>query len=179
MKAWSPATKPPTTNSINWTKPPASPRNRASAASAFPTERATWSSKFPSGTRISRKKRNITRASCSAATLRCAVWYAARAIRFVTAIAKPAPPKWRTADAQFCDLEKRMPATFDWDDAEEIGIQLADKYPDADPLSVRYTDLHKWVTALEGFTGDPKQSNEGKLEAIQMAWLEEHNDRKA
>ena len=49
-----------------------------------------------------------------------------------------------------------MPATFDWDDAEEIGIQLAEKYPDADPLSVRYTDLHKWVTGLDGFTGDPK-----------------------
>ena len=72
-----------------------------------------------------------------------------------------------------------MPATFDWDDAEEIGIQLADKYPDADPLNVRYTDLHKWITELDGFTGDPKSSNEGKLEAIQMAWLEEHNDRKA
>ncbi len=36
-----------------------------------------------------------------------------------------------------------MPATFDWDNAEEIGIQLAEKYPDADPLTVRYTDLHK------------------------------------
>jgi FeS assembly protein IscX len=71
-----------------------------------------------------------------------------------------------------------MPATFDWDDAEEIGIQLAEKYPDADPLSVRFTDLHKWVTGLAGFAGDPKLSNEGKLEAIQMAWLEEHNDRK-
>lgn len=70
-------------------------------------------------------------------------------------------------------------ATFDWDDAEEIGIQLAEKYPAADPLSVRYTDLHKWVTTLDGFTGDPKLSNEGKLEAIQMAWLEEHNERKA
>jgi FeS assembly protein IscX len=76
-------------------------------------------------------------------------------------------------------LEKRMPATFDWDDAEEIGIQLTEKYPDSDPLSVRYTDLHKYVTGLDGFTGDPKQSNEGKLEAIQMAWLEEHNERKS
>jgi FeS assembly protein IscX len=72
-----------------------------------------------------------------------------------------------------------MPATFDWDDAEEIGIQLAEKYPDADPLSVRFTDLHKYVTGLEGFAGDLKQSNEGKLEAIQMAWLEEHNEGKA
>jgi FeS assembly protein IscX len=68
-----------------------------------------------------------------------------------------------------------MPATFDWDDTEEIGIQLAEKFPEIDPLSVRFTDLHKWVTELEGFTGDPKLSSEGKLESIQMAWLEERN----
>jgi FeS assembly protein IscX len=70
-----------------------------------------------------------------------------------------------------------MPNTFNWDNAEEIGIQLADKFPDTDPLGVRFTDLHNWVTELEGFTGDPDGSNEGKLEAIQMAWLEEHKDR--
>jgi FeS assembly protein IscX len=72
-----------------------------------------------------------------------------------------------------------MPDTFDWDDTEEIGIQLAEKFPNADPLAVRFTDLHKYVTGLAGFSGDPKASNEGKLEAIQMAWLEEHNDRKS
>ncbi len=70
-----------------------------------------------------------------------------------------------------------MPDTFDWDNAEELGIQLAEKFPDKDPLSVRFTDLHKWVTQLPGFTGDPKMSNEGKLEAIQMAWLEEYKER--
>lgn len=70
-----------------------------------------------------------------------------------------------------------MPATFNWDDAEEIGIQLADKYPDKDPLGARFTDLHKWVTELPGFDGDPAGANEGKLEAIQMAWLEEYKDR--
>ncbi len=70
-----------------------------------------------------------------------------------------------------------MANTFDWDDAEEIGIQLAEKFPGKDPLSVRFTDLHKWVTELPGFTGDPKLSNEGRLEAIQMAWLEEHKER--
>ena len=70
-----------------------------------------------------------------------------------------------------------MPATLDWDDAEEIGILLAEKFPDTDPLSVRFTDLHSWVVGLEGFSGDPKMSNEGKLEAIQMAWLEEHQER--
>jgi FeS assembly protein IscX len=68
---------------------------------------------------------------------------------------------------------------FDWDNAEEIGIQLSEKFPELDPLTVRFTDLHKWVTQLEGFTGDPKQSNEGKLEAIQMAWHEEYQDRQS
>ena len=70
-----------------------------------------------------------------------------------------------------------MPGTFDWDNAEEIGIQLAEKLPDKDPLTARFTDLHKWVTELAGFAGDPAASNEGKLEAIQMAWLEEYKDR--
>jgi FeS assembly protein IscX len=70
-----------------------------------------------------------------------------------------------------------MPGTFDWDDAEEIGFQLAEKFPGKNPLEVRFTDLHQWVTQLEGFTGDPKMSNEGKLEAIQMAWLEEFEER--
>jgi FeS assembly protein IscX len=70
-----------------------------------------------------------------------------------------------------------MPNTFDWDDAEEIGIQLADNFPEQNPLAVRFTDLHKWITELPGFSGDPKLSNEGKLEAIQMAWLEEFNER--
>ena len=70
-----------------------------------------------------------------------------------------------------------MPDTFDWDDAEGIGIALADKFPDLDPLTARFTDLHKWVCELEGFAGDSKGSNEGKLEAIQMAWHEEYVDR--
>ena len=45
-----------------------------------------------------------------------------------------------------------------------------------DPLTVRFTDLHKYVTELPGFTDDPKKSNESKLEAIQMAWYEEWKD---
>ena len=61
-----------------------------------------------------------------------------------------------------------------WKDTEDIGIQLAEKFPDTDPLTVRFTDLHKWVTELDEFEDDPKASNEGKLEAIQMAWLEEY-----
>jgi FeS assembly protein IscX len=64
-----------------------------------------------------------------------------------------------------------------WDDAEEIGLALADKFPDVNPLEVRFTDLHRWVTQLPIFVDDPSGSNEGKLEAIQMAWYEEYQDR--
>lgn len=61
-----------------------------------------------------------------------------------------------------------------WKDVEDIAIQLAEKFPDTDPLTVRFTDLHRWVTELDEFEDDPKASNEGKLEAIQMAWFEEY-----
>jgi FeS assembly protein IscX len=60
-----------------------------------------------------------------------------------------------------------------WTDAEDIGIALTEKFPDIDPLTVRFTDLRDKVLALDGFTDDPKTSNEPKLEAIQMAWYEE------
>lgn len=63
-----------------------------------------------------------------------------------------------------------------WADIEDIGIALQEKYPDTDPLTVRFTDLHKWVMELPGFDDDAKNSNEKKLEAIQMAWYEEYQD---
>jgi len=71
-----------------------------------------------------------------------------------------------------------MPPTFSWDNYEDIAIALTDKFPDTDPLTVRFTDLHKWIIELPGFTGGPSGSNESKLEAIQMAWNEEYHDRK-
>ena len=73
-----------------------------------------------------------------------------------------------------------MPNQLDWDMAEDIAIALADKFPDGDPVNVRFTDLHKWVIGLEGFfrRSESVERSEGKLEAIQMAWIEEHDDRK-
>ena len=60
-----------------------------------------------------------------------------------------------------------------WIDAEDIGIALQEKFPDIDPLTVRFTDLRERVLQLDGFDDDAKTSNEPKLEAIQMAWYEE------
>jgi FeS assembly protein IscX len=64
---------------------------------------------------------------------------------------------------------------IDWTDVREIAIRLVEAHPDVDPLTVRFTDLHRWVTELEGFEGDPKRSNEQILEAIQMTWLDERD----
>jgi FeS assembly protein IscX len=65
-----------------------------------------------------------------------------------------------------------------WTDSEEIGIVLAETFPDVDPLTVRFTDLRERVLALEDFDDDPKTSSEPKLEAIQMAWYEEYTELK-
>jgi len=60
-----------------------------------------------------------------------------------------------------------------WDDPEGIALALVERFPDLDPLTVRFTNLHRWVTELPSFRDDPKASSEGKLEAIQMAWYDE------
>jgi FeS assembly protein IscX len=70
-----------------------------------------------------------------------------------------------------------VPPTFDWDDIEDIAIGLTDAHPETDPLTVRFTDMHKWILELPNFVGEATKSNESKLEAIQMAWDEEYKDR--
>jgi len=60
-----------------------------------------------------------------------------------------------------------------WTDVHSIAIELDECHPDVDVLSIRFTDLHKWVMALPDFKDDPNRSNEKILEAIQMAWLDE------
>jgi len=60
-----------------------------------------------------------------------------------------------------------------WTDTLDIAIELCDAHPDVDPQYVRFTDMHGWVLALEGFEDKPDNSNERILEAIQMAWIDE------
>lgn len=69
-----------------------------------------------------------------------------------------------------------MASDLGWEDAEDIGILLAEKFPEIDPLTVRFTDLRRYVIELPTFNDDPALSNEAKLEAIQMAWYEEWKD---
>ena len=60
-----------------------------------------------------------------------------------------------------------------WTDTLEIAMALADRHPEVDPQTLRFTDLHGWVMALPGFDDDAGHSGEKILEAIQMAWIDE------
>ncbi len=60
-----------------------------------------------------------------------------------------------------------------WTDTQDIAMALAEAHTEVDVRNLRFTDLHRWVTELDGFIDDPQKSNEKILEAIQMAWLDE------
>jgi FeS assembly protein IscX len=67
-------------------------------------------------------------------------------------------------------------AKLTWDQPDNIAYALFEKFPDLDPSNIRYTDLHQWITELPEFDDDPMNSTEGKLEAIQLAWLDEYQE---
>ncbi|MGD8784699.1 MAG: Fe-S cluster assembly protein IscX [Thioalkalispiraceae bacterium] len=62
-----------------------------------------------------------------------------------------------------------------WTDSLEIAIQLDEAHPAVDPKYVNFVDLRNWVLALDEFDDEPEHSGERILEAIQMAWIEEHD----
>lgn len=43
-----------------------------------------------------------------------------------------------------------------WTDSQDIALDLLEAYPDTDPKTVRFTDLHRWICELENFDDDPK-----------------------
>ena len=62
-----------------------------------------------------------------------------------------------------------------WIDSQELAIELAEQFPDIDPVTIRFTELREWILALEDFDDDPEHCNERILEAVQMCWIEEAN----
>lgn len=64
---------------------------------------------------------------------------------------------------------------YQWTDVIDIAIELEAAHADVDVVNLRFTDLHRWVTEIDGFDDDPARSNEKILEAIQMAWLDERD----
>jgi len=60
-----------------------------------------------------------------------------------------------------------------WLDINDIAIELSERYPDVDPMEVRFTDLYQWILKLPEFDDDPSHCGERILEAVQAAWLDE------
>ncbi len=67
-----------------------------------------------------------------------------------------------------------MPDTFHWLDVDRIAEELAEHFPDRDPLTVRFVELKTLVQSLPGFAEQPGHPvNERILETIQGRWVEE------
>lgn len=62
-----------------------------------------------------------------------------------------------------------------WNNIEDIALALREAHPEVNPVTVRFTDLRDWIAGLAEWEDDIHHSNESKLEAIQMAWIEECN----
>lgn len=63
-----------------------------------------------------------------------------------------------------------------WQDIDEIALDLVERYPQVDPLSVKFPELKSMVTSLPTFGDDPAAVTETILEAIQAAWYDEFED---
>jgi FeS assembly protein IscX len=69
--------------------------------------------------------------------------------------------------------------TYGWLDVELIGEDLAEKFPDKDPMRVGFVELRKLVEQLPNFKEEPGHPvNEKILEHIQKFWIEEREDRR-
>jgi FeS assembly protein IscX len=65
---------------------------------------------------------------------------------------------------------------LNWNNIDDIAIELFEADPDYNPLQIRFTDLIDRILALPGFIGERDKCNEKILEAIRMCWLEEFDD---
>ena len=60
-----------------------------------------------------------------------------------------------------------------WQDIDEIALDLVERYPQVDPLTVKLADLRTMVTSLPSFRDDPDAATDVILESIQAAWYDE------
>jgi FeS assembly protein IscX len=66
--------------------------------------------------------------------------------------------------------------TFHWLDVQRIGEELAEHYPDIDPLTVSFPKLRDLVKGLPGFQPQADHPcNERILESVQQAWIDERD----
>ena len=62
-----------------------------------------------------------------------------------------------------------------WTDTLDIAIELAEKHPETDPLTVSFPELMEMVMDLDEFDDVAEHCGEKILEAIQMTWIDERD----
>lgn len=60
-----------------------------------------------------------------------------------------------------------------WTDVQAIAEALYDQYPEVNPTTIRFVDLHNYIVGLKEFDDDHSRGGERVLEAIQQAWIDE------
>ena len=70
-------------------------------------------------------------------------------------------------------MTSENPRGLKWTDSLDIAIELAERHPEVDPARLNFVDLMRWVMELPDFVENAGHCGEKKLEAIQMAWIEE------
>ncbi len=63
-----------------------------------------------------------------------------------------------------------------WRDVDEIALDLYEKFPNTDPLTIKFPELKKMVLDLPTFSDDADAVSDRILESIQMAWYDEFED---
>ncbi len=63
-----------------------------------------------------------------------------------------------------------------WNDVDEIALDLVERYPGPDPLTVTLPELRKMVLELPSFGDEPDAVTDKLLEEIQAAWYDEFED---
>lgn len=63
-----------------------------------------------------------------------------------------------------------------WRDIDDLALDLVERHPAIDPMSVKLADLHRLIVELPTFGDDPNASTDRILESIQAAWYDEYED---
>ena len=64
-----------------------------------------------------------------------------------------------------------------WDDPYPIALELIERHPGVDPLTLSWDTLHRYVIELPQFADDKSITSRYLLEDIQQEWYEEVSSR--
>ncbi len=63
-----------------------------------------------------------------------------------------------------------------WRDIDDIALDLVERHPYVDPLTIKLPELKKMILELPTFSDDANAVTDRTLESIQAAWYDEYED---